>query len=129
MEIGNKPTDGGHLLLRLEELPSLNLSKSQRDDFVRSIYGAEDFIHGRARFCIWIEDDRLNEAKSIDAINSRIEAVRSVRLASPDKGANALAKRSHQLKLMRIGTKNAVVIPRHSSESSALSHNDFRVNR
>ncbi len=29
--------------------------------------------------------------------------MRRVRLASPDKGANALAKRAHQLKLMRIG--------------------------
>src|SRR6185503_1260333 len=49
-------------------------------------------------------------------LKSRIEAVRRVRLASPDKGANALAKRAHQLKLMRIGTRSAIVVPSVSSE-------------
>jgi hypothetical protein len=47
---------------------------------------------------------------------TRVEAVRQLRLASPDKGANALAKRAHQLKLMRIGRENAIVIPAVSSE-------------
>jgi len=98
MEFGNKPTDGGHLLLRAEELPSLNLETVQRDRFIRRIYGSQDFINGGERFCIWIEDRDLQEAQSIETIRERIEAVRQVRLASPDKGANALAKRAHQLK-------------------------------
>jgi hypothetical protein len=38
-----------------------------------------------------------------------------VRLASPDKGANALAKRAHQLKLMRIGRVQTIVVPSVSS--------------
>ena len=39
-----------------------------------------------------------------------------MRLASPDKGANALARRSHQLKLMKIGDYHTVVVPGISSE-------------
>jgi hypothetical protein len=46
----------------------------------------------------------------------RIEAVRDVRLASRDKGANALAARAHQLKLMRIGSVQTIVVPGVSSE-------------
>jgi hypothetical protein len=38
-------------------------------------------------------------------------------LASPDKGANALAKRAHQPKLMRIGDEHTIVVARTSSES------------
>ena len=116
MEFGNKPTDGGHLLLRPEQLPSLNLDSMQRDKFIRRIYGSQDFINGGERFCVWIEDRDLQEAQSIESIRERIEAVRQVRLASPDKGANALAKRAHQLKLMRIGLRCTIVVPGVSSE-------------
>jgi hypothetical protein len=116
MEFGNKPTDGGHLLLREEQLASLNLNAVQRDKFIRRIYGSDDFINGGGRFCIWIEDRDVQEAQSIETIMERIDAVRKVRLASPDKGANALAKRAHQLKLMRIGVRSTVVVPGVSSE-------------
>jgi hypothetical protein len=117
MEFGNKPSDGGHLLLRPDELDSLGLNAAQRHKFIRRIYGSEDFINGGTRLCIWIENCHLEEAQSINSLKARIEAVRRVRLASPDKGAHALAKRAHQLKLMRIGVRSTVVVPIHSSEA------------
>jgi hypothetical protein len=47
-----------------------------------------------------------------------VAAVRELRLASPDKGARTLlAKRPHQLKLMRIGAEKTIAVPIHSSES------------
>jgi hypothetical protein len=116
MEFGNKPTDGGNLLLRPEDLASLSLDVVQREKFIRRIYGSDDFINGGGRFCIWIEDRDLPEAEAIESIRKRIAAVRQVRLASRDKGANALAKRAHQLKLMRIGTRSTIVVPGVSSE-------------
>ncbi len=116
MEFGNKPSDGGYLLLRPEEVKSLSLNEQQSARFLRRIYGSQDFINGGWRLCIWIEDRHLEEAQSIGALRSRIDAVRRVRLASPDKGANALAKRAHQLKLMRIGVQSTIVVPSISSE-------------
>jgi hypothetical protein len=117
MEFGNKPSDGGHLLLKPEELASLGLDVAQSDKFIRRIYGSDNFINGGSRLCVWIEDRHLEEAQSIGSLQARIEAVRRVRLASRDKGANALAKRAHQLKLMRIGTRSTIVVPIHSSEN------------
>jgi hypothetical protein len=117
MEFGNKPSDGGHLLLTAEELPALGLDHSQRAKFLRRIYGSHDFINGGSRLCIWIEDQNLEEALSIASLKTRIAAVRRVRLASRDKGANALARRAHQLKLMRVGTRSTIVIPGVSSEA------------
>jgi hypothetical protein len=117
MEFGNKPSDGGNLLLSGDELQSLGLTDTQRKKFIRRIYGSQDFINGGSRFCIWIEDENLQEAQSIPAVSERIEAVRALRLASPDKGARTiLAKRPHQLKLMRIGAESTIVVPIHSSE-------------
>ena len=117
MEFGNKPSDGGHLLLSRDELQSLELKEKQRERFIRRICGSQDFINGSTRFCIWIEDRHLSEAQEIQALNERIEAVRALRLASPDKGARTiLAKRPHQLKLMRIGNTRTIVVPSVSSE-------------
>jgi hypothetical protein len=116
MEFGNKPSDGGHLLLRSDEVDELGVTPEQQKQFIRRIYGSQDFINGGTRFCVWIEDGDLEEAQGIASLKSRIDAVRRVRLASPDKGANALAKRAHQLKLMRIATKSTIVVPSVSSE-------------
>ncbi|HRH85362.1 MAG TPA: lactate dehydrogenase [Rubrivivax sp.] len=118
MEFGNKPSDGGHLLLSRDELVALGLSAAQRARFIRRIYGAHDLINDSARFCIWIEDEHLEEALDIPEFRRRIDAVRELRLASPDKGARTiLAKRPHQMKLMRIGRFQTIIVPIHSSES------------
>ncbi|TCT19221.1 class I SAM-dependent DNA methyltransferase [Thiobaca trueperi] len=117
MEFGNKPSDGGNLLLSRDGLQSLGLTEKQREKFIRRIYGSQDFINGGARFCIWIEDRHLSEAQKIQVLSERIEAVRALRLASPDKGARTiLAKRPHQLKLMRIGNTHTIIVPSVSSE-------------
>jgi hypothetical protein len=117
MEFGNKPSDGGHLLLDRDELVALSLSVAQNNRFIRKIYGSQDFINGGTRFCVWIEDEHLDEARKIPALRERIDAVRELRLASPDKGARTiLAKRPHQLKLMRIGNTKTIVVPSVSSE-------------
>lgn len=116
MEFGNKPSDGGNLLLNHDEVGLLNLSKEQQKKFIRKIYGSADFIKGQHRYCLWIEDKNLSEAESIDSISKRINAVRELRLSSRDKGARSLAKRAHQLKLMRIGHYSSIVVPAVSSE-------------
>jgi hypothetical protein len=117
MEFGNKPSDGGHLLLSRDELESLGLSEGQKKRLIRRIFGSEDFINGGLRFCLWIEDEHLQEAMAIPALETRVEAVRALRLASRDKGARTiLASRPHQLKLMRIGERSTIVVPIHSSE-------------
>jgi hypothetical protein len=116
MEFGNKPSDGGHLLLRRDEIKLLDMTPAQKLRFLRRIYGSEEFINGGEKYCIWIEDKDLSDALQVPSLAKRIANVRQVRLASPDKGANALAKRAHQLKLMRIGQRNTIVIPAVSSE-------------
>ncbi|MEE2652646.1 MAG: DNA methyltransferase [Pseudomonadota bacterium] len=116
MEFGNKPSDGGHLLLEKHEIADLNLTNEQAEKFLVKIYGSADFINGGERFCIWIEDSDLQQAERIPSIARRIECVRTVRLDSRDKGANALAKRSHQLKLMRRGQSHTIIVPSVSSE-------------
>jgi hypothetical protein len=117
MNFGNKPVDGGNLLLSGDEISALGLSLEQRSRFVRRIYGSAEFIRGLERYCLWIEDEHLAEAMNISAVRQRVDGVRAVRLASPDKSANDMASRSHQMREMRIGSNWTITVPRTSSES------------
>lgn len=113
---GNMPYDGGNLLLTRDELNALEFSVEHQKRFVRRIYGSAEFIQGKERYCLWIEDKHLPEAEKIDAIRQRIEGVKAMRLASSDKSANEMAKRAHQMREMNIGKSHAIVVPAVSSE-------------
>jgi hypothetical protein len=123
MSFGNKPVDGGNLLLSTDEVDALGLTKAQRERFIRRIYGSAEFIRGLSRYCLWIDDAHLNEALAIQPIRQRIEAVCEVRLASRDKSANAMAMRAHQMREMNIAKYWTIAIPRTSSESRSFLPN------
>jgi len=117
MLFGNMPRDGGNLLLTMQELAMLGLTPEQKQRFIRPIYGAQEFINGQCRYVLWIEDDDLQQALTIPAIASRINAVRRNRLESKDKGANKMAARAHQMREMNIGRMHTIVVARVSSEN------------
>lgn len=117
MKFGNKPVDGGNILLSRTEVNDLGLSKNQHKKFIRRIYGSAEFIRGLARYVLWIEDRHLHEAMNIAPISIRIEGVKRMRLESSDKSANEMAKSSHQMREMNIGKYMTIVIPSVSSEN------------
>ena len=117
MLFGNKPIDGGNLLLNKHDLEDLCLNESQEKKFIRRIYGSAEYIRGLERYCLWIKDCDVNEALSIDNIRSRIESVRDLRLGSRDKGANLMAEKPHQFREMNIGKQQTLVVPGVSSEN------------
>lgn len=117
MKFGNKPVDGGFLLLSRTEVDDLCLTDTQKNRFIRRIYGSAEFTRGIDRYCLWINDCDLKEASSITSISERIEKVRVTRLASQDSGANDMATRSHQMREMNIGDKCTIIIPRTTTEN------------
>jgi hypothetical protein len=117
MTFGNKPVDGGHLLLSSDELAGLELTPEQKNRFTRRIFGSAEFIRGIERHVLWITDSDLPEAMSIPVIRDRIEKVREMRLASRDKGANEMAARAHQMREMNIGVSHTLALPSVSSEN------------
>jgi hypothetical protein len=117
MSFGNKPVDGGYLLLSRDEVTALGLTSEQQARFTRRIYGSAEFIRGLERYCLWIEDHNLDEVMNIAAIRQRIEGVRAIRLASRDSGANEMAARAHQMREMNIAQKWTITVPRTSSEN------------
>ena len=115
---GNKPTDGGHLLMLRDEVEQLGLTEKQRTEFVRPFFGSAEFIRGQSRYCLWIEDHRLEEARSIPSIQSRIEGVRSMRLGSQAASTRDYAKFAYKFRQIQgVAKSHSIIVPAVSSEN------------
>ena len=108
---------GAGLLLDTEERSQLILESPGSFKLVRRFAGGEEFLHSKARFCLWIDDADLSEALNSSFISTRIEAVRTQRLASTDLGGRKLAERAHQFRDRNVPKVHSVVVPRTSSEN------------
>ena len=117
MSLGNAPYDGGNLILSADEVRGLRLAASQRKRFIRPLLGSAEIIDGVSRYCIWIEDEHLDEALTIEFFADRISSVREMRLASDDTGTQAMATRPHQFREMNFGKRSTIAVPLVSSES------------
>ncbi|MDX2255203.1 MAG: DNA methyltransferase [Pseudanabaenaceae cyanobacterium bins.39] len=117
MDYGNKPTDGGNLLLSSREVQNLNLSVEQKSLFIRPFLGSAEFIKGLQRFCLWISDENVSQANAIPEISKRIESVRFMRLSSSKVATREGAKYPHRFDEKRQnGTEKLLIIPSVSSE-------------
>ncbi|MFA9275629.1 MAG: class I SAM-dependent DNA methyltransferase [Candidatus Aquirickettsiella gammari] len=117
MTKGNQPTDGGNLLFTPEEIDSLHLTLNQRNKFIRQILGSAELIRGIERYCLWIQDEDVEEAKSISAFSERFQAVQKMRLESTKAATVALANTPHKFSEIRqSGNESVLVIPSVSSE-------------
>jgi len=116
MIYGNKPVDGGNLILNEEEKNNLISTNQKIEKFIRPFLGAHEYLHGKKRYCLWINNDEIVEAKSIPELKKRIDKVYEMRIDSRDKGANDLAKRPHQFRDMIEAKSNLIIIPSTTSE-------------
>jgi hypothetical protein len=84
MHFGNMPLDGGHLIIQdREALCELIDSDPNVKHFIKGFSGADEFIKGNERWCLWLNNVSPSDIRSFSrAVLSRIEAVRKFRLAS-----------------------------------------------
>ena len=56
MEWGNKPTDGGNFFFTSEERQALLAEAPAAEPYIKRFLGAQEFIRGESRYCLWLED-------------------------------------------------------------------------
>ena len=56
MRCGNKPTDGGYLILNPEERSDLISKAPESKDWIKSFPGSKELINGIERYCLWLKD-------------------------------------------------------------------------
>jgi hypothetical protein len=115
---GNKATDGGWLIFSLDEAREMINYDERVKKFIRKYIGADEFINGSSRACLWIPDELKDEANQIPSVQHRLDKVRENRLKSPKKQTVELSNRPHQFEFRsHVDSKQTIVIPRVSSES------------
>ena len=109
MANGNQPRDGGNLILSEEERNDVLSKEPQLSKFVRPYIGSEEFIKGKMRYCLW-----LNDATQAEIDASPIFEFRS---NSKAKTTNGYAKTPHLIaqRPQKQGV-DFLILPRVSSE-------------
>lgn len=113
---GNMPYDGGNLILSESEKKELLDKYPNSEKFFKKLYGASELMDGANRWCLWIKDDELEEAKSFSFIKERIEKVKAMRLSSSDPGAHKLALTPHRFREINETKFSSIAIPLTTSE-------------
>ncbi|GAB1256224.1 class I SAM-dependent DNA methyltransferase [Aurantivibrio plasticivorans] len=123
---GNMPTDGGNLLLNEAEKQFLENSNVDASPYIRKFIGAQELIKGLTRYCIWIEDHQIEEAKKIPEIQGRIEKVQESRLNSSAASTRDYAQYPHKFRQIQgISKSNCIVVPRVTSENRDVLPVDY----
>ena len=112
---GNMPYDGGYLKLDTNQYNEITQKYPESKKFLRKLLGGSEFIHGKKRWVLWIDNADLNDAIKVPEIKKRIDLVRSFRENSGDV-ARGLAKRSHQFRFRNEATKNFILVPYTSTK-------------
>jgi hypothetical protein len=117
MRYGNLPGDGNHLTLSMSERDNLLHGEPAFERIIIPLYGAQEFIRGLQRYCLWIDDEDLELALRSDVVRQRIESVRKTRESSPDPSYNALVDRPHQFRDRNLAENLTILAPTISSET------------
>lgn len=118
MLFGSKPVDGGNLLLSRDELTAMRLSSEDAARFIRPIVGSEEFIAGKQRYCLWIDDGDVERASEHPSIRLRLEAVRNMRLGSTKVATKRGASWPHRFDERRqTGQEEIIAVAAISSEN------------
>lgn len=116
MDYGNKPTDGGNLILDDAERARIIESHPESAAFIKNYVGSIEFINGTRRYCIWVDDEKRDDAYFIPEFNRRFKAVRDLRTESKGSQANANAETPHRFVFAPHRAGKALIVPRVSSE-------------
>ena len=117
MLFGNMPRDGGHLFVSADEARALQKDSRGRE-FVKRFVGAEELMQGKLRYCIWIEDERVEDTRSNVVIAKHLALVVVNRKKSQAKSTRDFASRPHRfVQIAGRAKETSIVVPRVSSES------------
>ncbi len=115
MNFGNMPADGGKLILDDEERKALVESYPIAEKYIKPLIGAEEFINGKHRWCLWLYKENADEYVAIPEIANRICELKEIRRNS---SRPQLAEVPHLFAQITQPLDCAfILIPRHSSEN------------
>ena len=113
---GNRPTDGGFLILSEDEKNALLQDEPKSKMWIRRFMMGNEFINNIPRFCLWLVGITPNELRTMPLIVKRVQNCKSAREISPDTGRQKLASTPHLFR-EQLNPSNYIAIPKVSSEN------------
>lgn len=94
MKMGSNSVDGKRLVLESDAASAIVSKYPDAASFIRMYGGTKELVSGVPRRCIWIEDDKVDDANNIPPIKAAIDACREYRM-SAGRDARKAASRPH----------------------------------
>jgi hypothetical protein len=114
---GNKPTDGGHLLLTREERDELVKKEPQAERWLKKVLGAAEFLNAKERWCLWLVDANDEDLQTMPEVQKKTAAIRQLRLKAGHPAALKMAEKPHIfMQVSQPTSGNYILVPSVSSE-------------
>jgi len=115
MNFGNMPAEGGEFLFTPEERNVFINQEPKSEKYFKELISAHEFLNGKKRFCLWLEDIEPSELRQLKLVLERVENVKKIRESS---SRPQLAKVPHLFaQITQPKGQDFILIPRHSSEN------------
>jgi hypothetical protein len=114
--IGNKPIDDGNYLFTTAEKLAFIASEPASEKWFRRWLGADEFLNGYERWCLWLGDCPPAELRAMPEAMKRVQAVKTSRLASKSPPTQKLAATPTRFHVEFMPSEPYMVIPEVSSE-------------
>ncbi len=113
---GGKPTEGGNLILTIEEKEAYLRQEPQGEKFLRPYMMGKDFIDRKPRWCFWLVDANPSELRKCPVLMKHVDNVRTFRLESAKAATRKKAETPTLFDEVRECYSDYVAIPKVSSE-------------
>jgi|CXWL01.1.fsa_nt_gi hypothetical protein len=116
MRCGNKPSDGGNLILTDAEYNELLREEPGAERFLRRYTGSEEYINGNMRWCLWLEAASPAEIRALPKVLHRVERVKEFRQKSSANPTRKAANTPARFFFVSQPSTEYILIPEVSSE-------------
>ena len=118
MIYGNKPADGGFLIIEDNEYASFVSKEPQSEKYIKPLLGAVEYLHNKKRFCLWLENVSPTELKKCPLILDRVKKCKENRENSIAAGIRKFADTPTLFaQITQPVGKPYIIVPRVSSET------------
>ncbi len=86
MTTGNRPADGGHLIIEEEEYDDFVKKEPNALKYIKKLTGSEEYINNKKRYCLWLVGASPSEIRNMKEVYKRVQLCREDRLnGAPDR--------------------------------------------
>jgi hypothetical protein len=113
---GNKPSDGGFYIFTDAEKRDFLKEEPDAGRFFRRFTGSQEFINGKMRWCLWLQNISPEELRQLPNVMERIKKVRQFRGSSSAEPTRQASESPTQFFYQSQPNCDYILIPETSSE-------------